>query len=82
MLKSGVVEVNGVDRILEHPEKYIESSEYFSWERYFTGVLESATSEDEYKRYSKNNLSRYYMTDKCSDKILDALPDIIKSRLI
>ena len=39
--------------VLDHPEDYIKNSEYYSWERFFTMLLEKATSQDEYKKYKQ-----------------------------
>ena len=42
----------GVDHVLESLETYIESKEYFSWERFFTSLLIDKT-QDTYLRYKK-----------------------------
>ena len=39
VLSSGLIEGKDIENMLEEPEKYIDSKEYFSWERYFTKVL-------------------------------------------
>lgn len=39
LLKSGVIDGAGVQDILNHPEDFIESQKYFSWERCFTALL-------------------------------------------
>lgn len=36
ILKSGVLKNNQIDQMLDEPAEYIESREYFSWERFFT----------------------------------------------
>lgn len=44
ILKSGVVLDADLNAILETPESYIESSRYFSWERFFTELLTNVTT--------------------------------------
>lgn len=39
ILKSGLVDGRRIEELLEHPEDHVESSEYFSWERFFSSVL-------------------------------------------
>ncbi|MBQ8121857.1 MAG: translation initiation factor 2, partial [Ruminococcus sp.] len=39
ILKSGLIDGNRIADILEHSEDFIESSEYFSWERFYTKLL-------------------------------------------
>lgn len=68
ILKSGIVPLKNLTNILDSPEDYIESSEYFSWERYFTALLTSET-KDSYLRYSKNRLNPIYLQEEISDKI-------------
>ena len=36
ILKSGIINIKDIDSILAEPERYIESRDFFSWERYFT----------------------------------------------
>ena len=38
ILLSGVLESNEIEQILDEPYAYIESKEWFSWERFFTGL--------------------------------------------
>ena len=56
ILKSGVIGIKDLDAILAEPEKYIESKEFFSWERYFTDLLITATADDSIKKYDKSQL--------------------------
>ena len=42
--------------MLDEPAEYIESREYFSWERFFTSVLIENT-RDSYLAYAKKKLN-------------------------
>lgn len=75
ILKSGVIEDSNIAEMLEHPEDYIESKEYFSWERFFTALLIQKT-QDNYLKYSKRLLNSAYLQEKISDKILFAMEGI------
>lgn len=60
ILKSGVVDGKKLKDVLEKPEEFIESSEYLSWERFFTSLLTRLT-KDTYLRYSKRKLNKVYL---------------------
>ena len=53
-----------VSQILEHPEDYIDSREYASWERFFTALLVNRTQEDPLWSYSKKKLPDIYLSSK------------------
>ena len=57
---------------------YIESSQYLSWERYFTDLLEKITEESIYvPKYSKTGkLSKYYLNEGNVEKILNQIEKI------
>lgn len=61
--------------ILEDPGSYIESSEFFSWERFFTSLLINLT-KDSYLKYSKRVLNKAYTERNISDKILNGMTGI------
>lgn len=69
ILKSGLIEGSSVEEMLGNPENYIESRDYFSWERYFTAQLIQNT-QDSYLKYAKSQLNPVYLQEKVSDKIL------------
>lgn len=82
ILKSGVVTGDNMKAVLEKPEEYIESREFFSWERFFTNYLIECTKDDRIKRYSKDRLSRYYMSPQVSSKVVVILPTEIKNHIL
>ena len=75
ILRSGVIEDSGLGEILKNPENYIESGDYFSWERYFTSQLIRIT-RDSYLRYAKRKLNPAYLQEKISDRILAVMHGI------
>jgi len=79
ILKSGVLEDRSVEEILKHPEDYIDSAEYFSWERFFTELLREKSSKDRYKQYNKDLLPVFYKEGKNADSIIRVLPEEIRS---
>lgn len=77
ILKSGLIDGNRVRDILEHPEDYIDSRKYFSWERFFTALLVRET-DGTYLKYSKDRLSSVYLNDRKKKAILDVMPDDVR----
>lgn len=69
ILKSGVTGDSEIAEMLKHPEDYIESKEFFSWERYFTVQIIQNT-KDSYLKYSKGQLNPVYLQEKISGRIL------------
>lgn len=78
ILKSGIIEIKDLENILAEPERFIESSEFFSWERYFTELLTAATADDSIKRYDKSQLKPFYFEGKNKEAIIAVLPDEIR----
>ena len=81
ILKSGAVTGKEFKEILERPEEYIDSSQYMSWEQFFTEKLEDITREDAVKHYQKSKLSPYYISSNVKASILKVLPDELKEAL-
>lgn len=77
ILKSDLVKDKSVDEILEHPSDYIESEQYFSWERFFTALLIKVT-ESSYLQYSKHELNPVYLQKNASEKILNEMPPVLQ----
>ena len=81
ILKSGVINSSNVSDILAHPEDYIDSSVYFSWERFFTELIEKETADNKQLRYTKSKLNDYYISDRILQKVLDVMPEKIAKYL-
>lgn len=73
ILKSGILK--NIEKILSKPYDYIESENYFSWERYFTELLIKET-QNTYLKYNKKKLNSIYFKDEISNKILDVMTNI------
>ena len=69
ILKSGIIDGNRIQEILNNPEEYIDSEKYFSWERYFYSLLVQETRET-YLQYSKSRLNPSYLHERTMQKIL------------
>ncbi len=76
ILKSGVVQDRELKRLLDSPENFIESSQYFSWERFFMNMLVSVT-KDTYLQYSKRKLNEVYLHKDISAKIMGQMEGIL-----
>jgi len=81
ILKSGVLDIKNAADILTYPENYIDSSLYFSWERYFTHLVESSTKDDRIRRYDKSKLNAYYLDGKNKEAILNVIPEELREYL-
>jgi hypothetical protein len=75
ILKSGQIDGKTIQDILQHPEDFIESKEYFSWERFFTAKLIEFT-KDTYLKYTKSHLNEAYLQGKTKQDILDVIEGI------
>ena len=76
-----MIEIKDIDAILAHPEEYIDSGVYFSWERYFTDLLESSTKDDRIRRYDKTKLNDFYLEGRNCAAILNVLPKELRELL-
>ena len=77
LLSSGLVNDNEVKMALANPSEYIDSEEYFSWERYFTQLLNKKT-EGMYLQYSKSKLNPAFLQKRNRDRIIGAMPDQLR----
>ena len=75
ILTADIIQDNELQDILAHPSDHIESSEFFSWERFFTKTL-AAKTRDTYLQYSKKHLNSSYLQGKVRKKILAGIQDI------
>lgn len=75
ILKSGVIQDKEIPLILDAPYDYLESSEYLSWERYFTELIVKKT-QGTYMQYSKRALNKVYTQPEIADKIIKEMEKI------
>ncbi len=78
ILSSGIIDDNELKSILNDPSEHIESSDYFSWERFFTQLLTDKT-KDSYLKYSKSKLNPVYLQGKICEQIVAALPEALQA---
>ena len=64
-----------MQHILESPADYIESAQYYSWERFFTKLLTENT-QGTYLKYSKSKLNASYLQANDTAKIMNVMPEI------
>lgn len=75
ILKSGLISGKHIKLMLEHPEEYIDSKEFFSWERFFSKFLIMET-DGTFLKYSKSKLNKTYLHEKNKDLILKSIKGI------
>ena len=75
VLNSGVVKQGNLQKILDQPGEYIESRDYFSWERYFTHLLIDLTKGG-YLQYAKRKLNPAYLDEKVRKCIIEQIKKI------
>ena len=81
ILQSGTASSNQPLNELEHPEDYIDSQDYMSWEQYFTMLLIQLTKDDPVRQYQKSNLKPYYVQGAVRDRILKIMPEDLQKIL-
>ena len=79
ILSSGLIDGNRIADVIENPENHIESSEFSSWERYFTRLLTDEAA-DSHLEYSKKKLNRAYLNEKEKAALLGVM-NVIKAQL-
>lgn len=72
ILRSGIITEKEISKILESPEDYIDSREFFSWERYFTRLLVQKTEGTPFK-YQKSKLNPVYLHEKNKKQIVESM---------
>ena len=75
MLKARLLEDSAIDRILENPSDSIDSSRYFSWERFFTELLSKKT-KGSYLEYHKAKLNPSYLQKNELAKVESVMPPL------
>ena len=75
ILRSGVIP--GFDQaLLEQAADHADSALYFSWEQYFTDLIEQATTEPDFVKYRKTKLADYYLQERVALQILEQVKGI------
>lgn len=69
ILQSGLVDIPGLEDILENPSDSIDPRRYFSWENFFEDYLVQQTAGTHYA-YSKSQLHSYYSIRENSGRII------------
>lgn len=72
ILNAGIFYDSELKDILNAPCEYVDSKEFFSWERFFTDLL-IKKSHGTYLQYNKRSLNKAYLQDKIKNKIIDAM---------
>lgn len=75
LLKAKLLEDSAIDGMLENPSDSIDSSLYFSWERFFTELLTERT-KGTYLEYHKAKLNPSYLQKNELTKIEAVMPDL------
>lgn len=76
ILCSGLFIDNNTNDILNNPSEHIDSTEYFSWEQFFTKFLIDI-SKDTYLSYSKKKLNSHYLQNNETNKIIEVMPKVL-----
>lgn len=75
VLTAEILNDKEIKEILNAPEQYIDSKEYFSWERFFTELL-IQKSDGTYLQYSKRILPQSYLNPSIKNKILQVIEKV------
>ncbi len=73
ILEAGLLNSHEIRTILERPEEFIESRDFFSWEQFFTKLLTERTQGTPF-RYGKKKLNPVYLHERNKRKIVEASP--------
>ena len=72
ILNSGILPSAEISGILENPGKHIESKDYFSWEQYFTYLLQETTKNTVFA-YTKKRINKRMLSAENIQKIMEWL---------
>ncbi len=75
ILSSGIIKNNINLDVLDTPSDYIESSDFFSWERFFTHYLIEIT-KGTYLKYNKKQINPVYLHDNNKKSVLNIMKKI------
>lgn len=75
VLRSGLFPEARIQAMLLNPADYIECSEFFSWEQFFTDELVKCSRET-YLSYRKAKLNKAYLGERESQMLKGTLPDL------
>lgn len=75
VLASGLVDRKDLREILENPSNYVDSKEFFSWERFFTHLLVEIT-RGTWLQYSKRKINPSYLNETVSERIVNIIKRI------
>ena len=75
LLKANLLEDSTIGRILENPSEFIDSSVYFSWERFFTELITERT-KGTYLEYRNAKLNQSFLQKNELTKIISIMPPL------
>ena len=75
ILNAGIFDDSELKAILNAPSEYVDSKEFFSWERFFTDLLVKK-SRGTYLQYNKRSLNKAYLQEKVKNKIVNTMSPI------
>lgn len=75
ILNAGIFDDSELKAILNAPSEYVDSQEFFSWERFFTDLLVKK-SHGTYLQYNKRSLNKAYLQGKIKNKIVNTMSPI------
>ena len=75
ILNAGIFDDSELKAILNAPSEYVDSQEFFSWERFFTDLLVKK-SRGTYLQYNKRSLNKAYLQEKIKNKIVNTMSPI------
>ena len=81
ILASGILADKHISDVIENPSEYIFSEEFFSWEKFFTDLLEK-TTQGTYKEYTKKEINKYYLTSGNAERIVSVLNGLFDSYML
>ena len=75
ILNAGIFDDSELKAILNSPSEYVDSKEFFSWERFFTDLLVKK-SHGTYLQYNKRSLNKAYLQEKIKNRIVNNMSPI------